>query len=1682
MSKKKTSRVLVAGICISTLLSPVAFEASKGYAAPLEENKGGNLEEVKENKFEQRVFQLPGKGSVEEERERLKQKWNLSANEPTGIYAKSNEEITIEIQGKESIKAFIGTRSYDVEGFKEFDLKPGKNVIKAPNGGILYFYNLNDSGEVTAKVEKGGSHFPLFILGKHTKKDWDEMLKKYKDPYAVELKGERSLVTASYDAVKNHMGNTDPVELMKLHDKIIRMENALAGLSEDGIGVSKSPSHYVQFVEKRIPAKGDLMFATHYHTGYIPDAMDKVLNTEQLTKDGWGPWHEVGHLHQQAPWQWTGMGETTVNIYSLAVQTALGNKSRMEVDGRYEKAFVYLNQPDEKKDFDTSDPIVMFWQLHLVYGDQFYPKLHQMYRVLSDTEYSMFETDEVISNREKKQMFIYMASKASGQNLISYFAKWGLHAEADTVEKVNKLQLPEPKNEIWLSRDSNPIREKQAESYKVPYGEAVNSVPDIFIGTKFDEKKASELVQNLGEGVKVTGKIAWPKQENGKQFVNVEIVDTEGNVNAIPVPVNVVYGDSMAFKTYWNTNSVLTLDHKGKKFNTTLVRNILNHSYRDQKYVSVTIYDANGNEKKNVSAEGHEGLKGFVKELDGMSFEYGDILKVYHIQPQYLDWYHDNKLADQGAAKNKKEKFFKITEQGYELIDGLQEVTAVPQKVVVGTDATTLDAKNFVEIKDGEVVGFVETPITTTIGEQKVKVETKDRFGNKQVTEVSLEVIYGDSIAYVGYDNKIASVITLKHGEKKLHATDMNEQIHKYFDKEQYMGITLYDGNGKVKKHVTAEGQETSKNFAEQVNGMQFEYGDVVKVFHAEPDRLKWYQNNNLAGQGEKKGAKELFFKVTEKGFEKMDMLQEVKAKPQQVVVGTDVEKLDPKAFVEVKDGEVVGFVEKPTTSKIGEQKVKVETKDRFGNKQVTEVRLEVIYGDSIMFFGTSYGGTNIKSVVTLKHEEKKFSTTDSEGPMHTSFKDEKYMGMTVYDKDGKEKKTLSVKASENTKGFVEQFNGMAFEYGDVVKIYQREFDRFKVYKKNELVDAKYGVNEVFFKVTEQGFERMEAVQEVTPKPQKVVVGTDTAKLNAKDFVEVKDGEVIGFIEKPNTSKIGEQKVKVETKDRFGNKQVTEVPLEVIYGDSIMFFGTSYGGTNIKSVVTLKHEEKKFSTTDSEGPMHTSFADEKYMGMTVYDKDGKEKKTLSVKASENTKGFAEQFNGMAFEYGDVVKIYQREFDRFKVYKKNELVDAKYGVNEVFFKVTEQGFERMEALQEVTAKPQKVVVGTEVEKLEAKNFVEVKDGEVIGFVEKPNTSKIGERTVKVETKDRFGNKQVTEVPLEVIYGDSIMFFGTGYNGSNIKSVVTLNHEEKKLNTIGTEGPTHSHFINEKYMGLTVYDQEGKEKKQMILEGTENTKAFAEQFNGMSYEYGDVVKVYQAEFDRFKVYKKNELIDTKYGVNEVFFKITEQGFERIGALQEVKAKPQKVVIGTNSETLDAKNFVEVKDGEVIGFVEKLDTSKIGKQTVKVETKDRFGNKQVTEVPVEVTYGDSIVYQGLSNSVRSIVTFNHEEKKLHVTHTNEQIHSYFKNELYMGITLYDGERKEKKHVTAEGQETSKNFAEQVNGTPFEYGDVIKVYHAEPSRLKWYKKSKLEEQLALTEVSFKVTQSGLEQVKGTL
>ncbi|MBJ9981658.1 peptidase M60 [Bacillus sp. S70] len=1058
MSKQKKSRVLVAGVCLATLLTQYGLELPEVYAEMTIENK--------EKQQEERVYQLLPKGDVEGMRELHQRRMSFSPYEPTGIYVNPGEEVVIQVEGTQQIKAYIGTYSYEKEEPKQFNLNPGENKISSSNGGLLYFYNYHNTGEVVAKVKKGGTPNPLFILGKHTTKDWKRMLAENPDPYAIEMKGENSLLTMHPETVAEHLKQEDPAALLKKHDEIINIEHKISGLSKAGAGVANQGKHSIHFVEDWYT--DNYMYATYYRTAYSKGNLESVLNLEELTNDGWGPWHEVGHQHQQDTWLWDGLGEVTVNIYSLAVQTTFGHKTRLEQEGRYEAAFAYLGKPDAQEKMDVFEKLVMFWQLYLAYGDQFYPNLHQMYRLLHDTELPK-------SDEEKKQMFIYMTSKVAGQNLIPFFDKWGLIANDATREKIEKLNLPKLEKEIWLSTDSNPIREKQIELYEVPYGEPNNEkIQNVVIGTTYNEKKAKELVQNLGEGVKTTGVIKQGKPEVGEKTVKVEIIDEKGNKNLIPVVANVSYGDSLVFKglNYDNNiKSIVTLQHDQKKFSAIADSNPVHYYFKEDTYFEFSLLDQNGNEKKKATVKGVENAEEFAKSINELEFEYGDVVKVYHAESDRFNWYQNNDFIGQGKAKVEKELLFKVTEKGFERMEAQQEVTAVPQKVVIGTDVEKLDVKNFVQVKDGEVVGFVEKPDTTKIGEQKVKVETKDRFGNKKVTEVPLEVIYGDSLVFQGDGNNTRSIVTADHNTKKLQATFTDAKVHYRFANEKYMGITLYNQNGNEKKVISAEGQESSKNFAEQLNGVDFAYGDVIKVYHAESDRLKWYQKNEFVSNG--KGKQELYFKLTEKGFERMEAQQEVTAVPQKVVIGTDAEKLDAKDFVQVKDGEVLGFVEKPDTTKIGEQKAKVETKDRFGNKKVTEVFVEVTYGDSIVYQGVS----NVtRSIVTLNHAEKKLHATFTNEEIHYRFVNEQYIGLTIYDQNGNEKKHVTAEGQETSKNFAGQVNGTAFEYGDVLKVYHAEPSRLNWYKKNEFVkkeDAMKG-QEISFKITQNGLEQVQ--------------------------------------------------------------------------------------------------------------------------------------------------------------------------------------------------------------------------------------------------------------------------------------------------------------------------------------------------------------------------------------------------------------------------------------------------------------------------------------------------------------------------------------------------------------------------------------------------------------------------------
>ncbi|MDT3497783.1 M60 family metallopeptidase [Bacillus toyonensis] len=577
--KRKTQNLVMVTATLSMFTIGITPSLEIFAEEQAQQQKVSVLKNEESVKVENRVFTVQGKGDVKALSHQDRRAASFSPFEPTGLYAKPNEEITIDVEGYNEITAYIGAFSYNrnsqgEELVKSFTLKPGTNTIRYEGGGMIYFYNKQENGTIRTTIQKGGTPVPYFELGKHTKQDLINMLNQNPNSFAVELKGERVLITATPERVKKYLlgSNTDPAQLLKKMDEATRIQDRMSGLTEEQVD-----KHYIHYVEDK-DNKSGFMYATEYRTAYVGDAIQYVLDINKFTTDGWGPWHEAGHLRQQVPWRFYNMGEVQNNIYSLAVEKAFGQPSRLEEEGVYPKVSRYLVQ--ENKNYDEiSDVFVklaMLWQLHLAYGEEFYPKLHQLYRDMPSNEIP--QTDET-----KKQLFMITASKAAKQNLIPFFEKWGLRPNKDTIQKIASLGYPNLTAEIWESTDSNPIKPDTPNSSNALEGSQfawslkgigdfefakVNlnkSTEEMQIDLKagvphnyFDSTYASIKVQNTSGKVVYNKEIYGNKQQNAEQAKFpvkvgdfIEFIHLEGAGRAIITNMEKNIQESFGFKVVY---------------------------------------------------------------------------------------------------------------------------------------------------------------------------------------------------------------------------------------------------------------------------------------------------------------------------------------------------------------------------------------------------------------------------------------------------------------------------------------------------------------------------------------------------------------------------------------------------------------------------------------------------------------------------------------------------------------------------------------------------------------------------------------------------------------------------------------------------------------------------------------------------------------------------------------------------------------------------------------------------------------------------------------------------------------------------------------------------------------------------------------------------------------------------
>ncbi len=385
--------------------------------------------------------------SAEQERQKLGRWFKRADFQPTGLYlhpGKSLEVTLGELPKGVTAQAVIGTPGYGIkdsetESPRSQDLHAGANTIPDSKGGVVWIRVSSDRPHLVGRDvrvtfgDQGVSSIPVFRQGETPPGAWKQMIETSQmkgDRTPVQIVGKRVVLTVWRSSALRYADH-DPDAVLREYERILDAENDIAGIGRQQ-GQDKDSPLPILVSEKNAgnPDTSDFRIS-------LPQYGAEMLTVGGLRKS-WGIWHEFGHMQQQISWTPDATVETSVNIYSLAVQRSLGQSSRAIPYN--EKAHQFLNNPDPDKKFESNDDfvrLVMWEQLRLAFGDGFFPALHKEARHNGNS--ALYQGD-----RQYRKYLMLVASKAAKKDLTDFFTKWGWHPDSDTRDAISALHLPKP--------------------------------------------------------------------------------------------------------------------------------------------------------------------------------------------------------------------------------------------------------------------------------------------------------------------------------------------------------------------------------------------------------------------------------------------------------------------------------------------------------------------------------------------------------------------------------------------------------------------------------------------------------------------------------------------------------------------------------------------------------------------------------------------------------------------------------------------------------------------------------------------------------------------------------------------------------------------------------------------------------------------------------------------------------------------------------------------------------------------------------------------------------------------------------------------------------------------------------------------------------------------------------------
>lgn len=601
------------------------------------------------------------RGDAEEARVAEGRKRRQSDFDPTGRFARKGDVLTLDVPagvtGLQAVVAlygqYAGYNDGEKAGTERFDLSPGHNEVVAPFDGFVYLRDPSTPRSRATTVEVGGGDaVATFVEGESDEATFERQLDEFDASFGM-LVGDNVMVEVQKWALRDYLVDKgiDAGPRIRMMERFVQKADDLFGLDRDATGTAgRAPQRVL--VTNPDDGAGSANAAherIEMHNGH--GAMRKLLSN--------GPtdvrlfWHELGHTYQPDWMNWSGMGESSVEVVATAIQEDVnGGRPVNRLDTFAAEYEAWFRTPVEQRDFATapeSAQRLMFDQLRRAYGEEFYARMAEDFRV--DRLFGE-PVPPASDTAARQQEFALVASEVAGQDLTDFFHQWGIDLTEATRAELGRR--PAPSSALHENRWRPTDRVEHvvtmtdgalvlAARGSVTWGQRVadDGVVDV-----------SAPPTGHGAGRRA---VTTPGVGAGQGRVLVEIVAADGSAHAAAAPVDVRRGSMAALHGASGAQLAgVALDASTGQLS---VRGVTFQkaasSFGDQHYVSARLVAADGSVVASSSIRGTEYPYRFVRELDGTAYEDGQYVVLGHLQAasRLRVWSDDTSVPASGATE-----------------------------------------------------------------------------------------------------------------------------------------------------------------------------------------------------------------------------------------------------------------------------------------------------------------------------------------------------------------------------------------------------------------------------------------------------------------------------------------------------------------------------------------------------------------------------------------------------------------------------------------------------------------------------------------------------------------------------------------------------------------------------------------------------------------------------------------------------------------------------------------------------------------------------------------------------------------------------------------------------------------------------------------------------------------------